>query len=201
MKIRLIGDEPLLAALEGSDPSGRERERRAPRHNGGRAAAGAFASGRGSRMATAAVRRMAGAIGCSRALALRRPPPNHYAPAAVLAVHRTRIAARGLAAMGAAVLLGGVAWSGSAWNRTLDLTTATEALHRGGYRIRAPPGRGTVAGVGHRSPRRAARGRDRPTPRRCPSPRTPRLPGGERGAQGISGSAIGEPRMVRDLRP
>ena len=128
MKIRLIGDEPLLAALgrlgplwegEGGLLATTEVERRLglrlrarveDGHGGGPADGGSD-------------RLFAG-------LTLRRPPPNHYAPAAVLAVHRTRIAARGLAAMGAAVLLGGVAWSGSAWNRTLDLATATEALHR-----------------------------------------------------------------------
>ena len=48
----------------------------------------------------------------------------------MLAAHRTRTAARGLAAAGAAALLGGVAWAGSAWDRSLDLAAAAQALRQ-----------------------------------------------------------------------
>ena len=63
-------------------------------------------------------------------LALDRRPPNHYAPAAVLAVHRTKQAGRALKAAGLAVLLGGAAWSAAAWHRAEDLAAAAKAHAR-----------------------------------------------------------------------
>lgn len=61
-------------------------------------------------------------------LVLRRPPPNHYAPAPVLAIYRTRRAAGWLAVAGAVLAVGGAAWGGLAWSRSLHLAASAEAL-------------------------------------------------------------------------
>ena len=63
-------------------------------------------------------------------LALARRPFNHYAPAAVLAVHRTKRAGRALKAAGLAMFLGGVTWSAVAWHRAEDLAAAAKAHAR-----------------------------------------------------------------------
>ena len=79
--------------------------------------------------------------GCDRMfarLALSRPPPNHYAPAAVLAIHRSRQAGRALKAAGITILLAGAAWSGSVWHRSSELAAAWASLDREahGYEVR-----------------------------------------------------------------
>ena len=123
---RLVGGEPLLAALRDSKTSPELAEglvdtatieRRL--HRRSRARADERAGGpRG---------------GCDRSfayLALACRPPNHYAPAAVLAAHRTKQAGRALKAAGLAVLLGGAAWSAMAWHRAEDLAAAAKARAR-----------------------------------------------------------------------
>ena len=130
LKVRLIGEQPLLAELreamgedlgrmEGGFVEVREVGRRLGLRLPGRAAdGGAPVNGE------AADRLFAGLI-------LRRPPPNDYAPAAALAAYRTRCAARWLAAAGAAFLVGGAAWGGLAWNHSFHLAAAAETLGRG----------------------------------------------------------------------
>ena len=59
-----------------------------------------------------------------------RPPVNHYAPTTVLALHRSKRAARALVAAGAAAFVAGSVWSGAAWHRSLDLAAAAEARGR-----------------------------------------------------------------------
>ena len=130
LKVRLIGEEPLLAELREAMDGGldrtdvgfvdvREVGRRLGLRLPGRAADGGGPAANGE----AADRLFAG-------LLLRRPPPNDYAPAATLSVYRTRRAARWLAASGAALLVGGAVWGGFAWSRSLHLAEAAEVLGR-----------------------------------------------------------------------
>ena len=134
LRIRLVGDAPLhdsVRALRSPhDPSGwlvdaAEVERRI----GGRRRTGDDHGDGGPRG------------GCDRMFArltLRRRPPNHYAPAAALALHRTNRAGRALKAVGLAVLLAAAAWSASVWNRSGRLDAAAESLAReaDGYEAR-----------------------------------------------------------------
>ena len=126
LAFRLVGGEPLLAALRDSKipPELAEGlvdtatvERRLRRRS--RARTDEPHSGSNG--------------GCDRlfaCLALTRRPPNHYAPAAVLAVHRTKQAGRALKAAGLAMFLGGAAWSALAWHRAEDLAAAAKAHAR-----------------------------------------------------------------------
>ena len=86
--------------------------------------------------------------GCDRLfahLALVRRPPNHYAPPAVLAVHRTKQASRALKATGFVLFLAGMAWSGAVWHRSGHLAAVAEDRQRKAagiearYRAERPP--------------------------------------------------------------
>ena len=78
-------------------------------------------------------------------LALSAPPPDHYGPAAVLAVHRSTQVARVLRVAGVSILLVGAAWSGFSWQRSAGIVANTETLVREAhsreerYRMERPP--------------------------------------------------------------
>ena len=123
---RIVGGEPLLAAI---------RDSRISRDLGGGLVDTVTVERRLHRRSRARTDEPHGGSngGCDRlfaCLALTRGPPNHYAPAAVLAVHRTKQAGRALKAAGLAVLLGGAAWSAMAWHRAEGLAAATKAHAR-----------------------------------------------------------------------
>ena len=130
LKVRLIGEEPLLAGLREAMGEGRGgmdvgfvEAREVGRRLGLRLPERAVGGGSLAENGEAVDRLFAD-------LVLRRPPPNDYAPAAVLAAYRTRCAARGLAAAGAALLMGGAAWGALAWSHSFHLAAAAEASSR-----------------------------------------------------------------------
>ena len=134
LKIRFVGGAHLLAAMRALEIGGELAEglvdtATVERRLGHRCRAGNNESDGGSDG------------GCDRMfarLALSRRPPNHYAPAAALAIHRSKQAARALKAAGIAMLLAGAAWSGSVWHRSSELAAAAEVLDREahGYEVR-----------------------------------------------------------------
>ena len=130
---RLVGSAPLLAAVRDSEiprelAEGLIDTATVERRLGGRSRARTGERDDGS------------TGGCDRMyarLALNRPPPNHYAPAAMLAVRRTRQAGRALRAAGLAMFLTGAAWSGAAWHRSGHLDATAETLERNAAGIEA----------------------------------------------------------------
>ena len=134
LQIRLVGDAHLLAAVREVE-SPRELAEglvdtvTVERRLGRRFRAGSEESGGDANE------------GCDRMFArlmLSRRVPDHYATAAVLAVHRTKQAGRTLKAAGLATLLAGAAWSGSVWHRSNGLAATADAFAReaNGYEVR-----------------------------------------------------------------
>ena len=78
-------------------------------------------------------------------LVLSAPPPNHYGPAAVLAVHRSTQAACALKVAGVSILVAGAAWGGVVWQRSAGIAATTESQIREAhareerYRAERPP--------------------------------------------------------------
>lgn len=126
LEIRLVADECLLTAIRKVARPGRlveglvdtvAVERRLARS--GQAGSDVPSGGPG--------------LACDRLfvrLALSAPPPNHYGPAAVLAVHRATQAARALKVAGVSILVAGAAWSGFSWQRSAAIDATTEGLVR-----------------------------------------------------------------------
>lgn len=136
LRIRLVGDLPLLDLIRKAE-SPRTRKlseglvdaQSVERRLGLRVAGGRNG------------RRVGWNEGCDRIfarLALSRKVPNHYAPANVLAVRRTKLAGRTLKAAGVVVLLAGATWSGSMWHRSEELAAAAAGFAReaDGYEVR-----------------------------------------------------------------
>ena len=76
--------------------------------------------------------------------------PNHYAPAADLAAHRSIRTAHALRVAGASILLAGTAWGAAAWHRSGEVTDTSASLVREARALEARyraerPGNATAA--------------------------------------------------------
>ena len=178
---RIVGGEPLLAAI---------RDSKIPRELAEGLVDTATVERRLRRRSRARTDEPHGGSngGCDRSfacLALTRRPPNHYAPAAVLAAHRTKQAGRALKAAGLAMFLGGAAWSapGMAPRRGSRRRHEGPRARSGGNRGPLPGG--TPAGIEGRIGRPAPRGRDRGASRRAPDPGASGPPDHQRSARRI----------------